>query len=87
MGGIVGNILTGIFAQKKYAFDSIEGGWLDGHPYQIVHQLADTGAGLGWSFVVTFAILWLMNKIPGLSLRVDIESERAGVDMAEVCMH
>lgn len=83
VGGIVGNILTGIFAQKSYAFDTIEGGWLDGHYMQIVHQLADTGAGLAWSFCVTFIILWVMNKIPGLSLRVSIDMERAGLDMGE----
>ena len=52
----------------------------------MVHQLADTGAGLGWSFCVTFIILFIMNKIPGLSLRVDIESERAGLDQAELGM-
>ncbi|OXA39790.1 Ammonium transporter 1 [Folsomia candida] len=84
VGAIIGNILTGIFAQKVYAFNTIEGGWLDGHWMQIVHQIADTVAGLGWSFCVTFAILWIMNKIPGLSLRVDQESERIGIDKSEL---
>lgn len=83
IGGIVGNILTGIFAQKKYAHE-IEGGWLDKNWMQIVYQLIDTVAGLIWSFVVTFLILWIMNKIPGLSLRVDIEIERAGLDQGEL---
>lgn len=83
IGGIVGNILTGVFAQHKYA-NEIEGGWLDGHWMQIVYQLIDTMAGLIWSFVVTFLILWVMNKIPGLSLRVDIELERAGLDEGEL---
>lgn len=83
IGGIVGNILTGIFAQKKYAKE-IEGGWLDSNWIQIVYQLIDTVAGLIWSFVVTFLILWIMNKIPGLSLRVDIEIERAGLDQGEL---
>jgi len=84
VGGIVGNILTGIFAQKHYSPTEIHGGLLDGNPMQIVHQLIDTVAGLGWSFVVTFIILFVMNKIPGLSLRVDLESERAGLDQAEL---
>lgn len=83
IGGIVGNILTGVFAQKKYA-NEIEGGWLDSNWIQVVHQLVDTVAGLIWSFVVTFIILWVMNKIPGLSLRVDIEVERAGLDHGEL---
>lgn len=83
IGGIVGNILTGIFAQKKYA-NEIDGGWLDKNWMQVVYQLIDTIAGLIWSFVVTFLILWVMNKIPGLSLRVDIEIERAGLDQGEL---
>lgn len=83
IGGIVGNILTGIFAQKKYA-NEIEGGWLDKNWMQVVYQLIDTVAGLIWSFIVTFVILWVMNKIPGLSLRVDIEIERAGLDQGEL---
>lgn len=83
VGGIVGNLLTAIFAQKRYA-NEIDGGWLDGNWIQMVHQLADTGAGLIWSFTMTFIILWVMNKIPGLSLRVDIEVERNGLDQGEL---
>lgn len=83
VGGIVGNILTGIFAQKKYA-DEIQGGWLDGNWMQVVWQLIDTVAALIWSFGVTFLILWIMNKIPGLSLRVNIEMERGGLDKGEL---
>jgi hypothetical protein len=76
--------LTGVFAQKAYTTSEIEGGLLDGNPMQIVHQLVDTIAGLSWSFVVTFIILYIMNKIPGLSLRVDIGTEIAGLDQAEL---
>lgn len=83
MGGIVGNVLTGIFAQKRYAHE-IDGGWLDRNWMQIVYQIVDTVAGLIWSFAMTFVILWIMNKIPGLSLRVDIETERAGLDQGEL---
>lgn len=46
--------------------------------------LIDTVTGLSWSFGVTFVILWVMNKIPGLSLRVDIEVERGGLDQGEL---
>lgn len=84
MGAIVGNILTGIFAQREFGGESIEGGWLDGHWMQVPHQMADTAAGLTWSFTVTYGILWIMNKIPGLSLRADIGVERAGLDQAEL---
>lgn len=51
---------------------------------QVPYQLADTVAGLTWSFVVTYIILYIMNKIPGLSLRADLGVERAGLDQAEL---
>ncbi|KAF9327509.1 hypothetical protein BGZ91_001434 [Linnemannia elongata] len=88
VGGIVGNLLTGIFAQKWVAaLDGatvIAGGWLDGHWMQIVHQLADSAAGLGWSFTVTYLILFIMNKIPGLNLRAKAINEHRGLDLAEL---
>jgi Amt family ammonium transporter len=37
-----------------------------------------------WSFIVTYGILFLMNLIPGLSVRVDSESEIQGLDVAEI---
>ncbi|KAG0023099.1 hypothetical protein BGZ80_010401 [Entomortierella chlamydospora] len=88
VGGIVGNLLTGIFAQKWVAaLDGatvIDGGWLDGHWIQLAYQLADSAAGLSWSFTVTFLILFIMNKIPGLTLRVDADREHRGLDIAEL---
>ena len=87
VGGIVGNLLTGIFAQKWVAAldgGEIEGGWLDGNWAQLGYQAIDTVAGLGWSFVLTFVILFCMNKIPGLSLRVKPEKERVGLDRTEL---
>jgi len=87
VGGIVGNLLTGIFAQKSIAaLDGtvIEGGWLDGHWIQLGYQAADSAAGLSYSFFVTFLILWIMDRIPGLSLRADPESEAKGLDETEL---
>ncbi|KAG0326262.1 hypothetical protein BGZ99_009798 [Dissophora globulifera] len=88
VGGIVGNILTGVFAQSWVAaldgVTSIPGGWLDGHWIQVAFQLADSAAGLGWSFTVTFLILFIMNKIPGLNLRVKADNEQRGLDLAEL---
>jgi len=87
IGGICGNILTGIFAQKSIAaLDGtvINGGWLDGNWIQILYQLADSCAGLAYSFAITYLILVVMDMIPGLSLRVDVESEERGVDDSEL---
>ncbi|KAI1302548.1 hypothetical protein EDD11_005594 [Mortierella claussenii] len=88
VGGIVGNILTGIFAQSSIAaLDGstvIPGGWLDRHWIQVGYQLADSSAGLAWSFGVTYLILVIMNKIPGLNLRAHSEHEHTGLDLAEL---
>ncbi|KJA21586.1 hypothetical protein HYPSUDRAFT_187349 [Hypholoma sublateritium FD-334 SS-4] len=88
VGGIVGNLLTGIFAQASVAgFDGvtvIAGGWLDKHYIQLAYQLADSTAGVSYSFVVTTLILWVMHYIPGLRLRASEEAEILGIDDAEM---
>ncbi|KAJ3485624.1 hypothetical protein NLI96_g4814 [Meripilus lineatus] len=88
IGGIVGNILTAFFAQSSVAaFDGttvIPGGWLDHHWIQLGYQIADSTAGLAYSFVLTTIILWIMHFIPGLRLRADEESEILGIDDAEM---
>ncbi|KAJ7586668.1 ammonium transporter [Mycena floridula] len=87
VGGVVGNLLTGIFAQKSVAaFDDIAdiaGGWLDGHWKQFGIQAADSAAGLGYSFIVTTMILWAMHFVPFLRIQIaeeDADAELVGLD-------
>jgi len=88
IGGIVGNILTALFAQNSIAsldgFTSIPGGWLDHHYIQLAWHVADSAAGLGWSFGMTTLILWVMHLIPPLRLRVDEQTELDGIDDSEM---
>jgi Amt family ammonium transporter len=88
VGGYLGSILTGIFAEAYIAnLDGttvIEGGWMNHHWIQLGYQLAEATAGAAYSFFVTYSILFIMNKIPGLSLRVDRESELQGLDVTEI---
>ncbi|CAG8798419.1 18185_t:CDS:2 [Gigaspora margarita] len=87
VGGLVGNILTGIFASRKvFALDSLDhpGGWIDGNWIQMGYQLANSGAAIAYTFVMTYIILFVMDKIPGLSLRVDLDSETKGLDESEL---
>jgi len=88
IGGIVGNLLTGLFAQASVAgadgITVIPGGWLDHNYKQLGVQLADSMSGLSYSFVMTTAILWAMHFIPFLRLRCDEEIEIIGVDDAEM---
>jgi len=57
IGGVVGNLLTGLFAQASIAgadgFTVIPGGWLDHHYIQLAYQLADSASGMAYSFVLT----------------------------------
>ncbi|KAF8500616.1 ammonium transporter [Gautieria morchelliformis] len=89
IGGVVGNILTALFAQASVAgfdgFTVIGGGWLDHHYIQLGYQVADSVSGLSYSFVMTTIILWVMHYIPGLRMRVSSpEAEIIGIDDAEM---
>jgi Amt family ammonium transporter len=88
VGGFIGCFLTGVFAESYITeLDNaapLAGGWLNGHFIQVGYQLADSATAMAWSFVVTYIILWIMNKIPGLSLRASEEEELAGMDQSDL---
>ncbi|KAL0635023.1 ammonium transporter Amt1 [Maublancomyces gigas] len=88
VGGIVGNILTAFFAADYIAhldgYSVIEGGWLNHHWVQLGYQIADSVAGFAYAFGGTCIILFVMNLIPGLSLRASEEAEILGIDDAEL---
>ncbi|KAI0848556.1 ammonium transporter [Daldinia vernicosa] len=84
IGGIIGNLLTGLFAADYIAaldgFTEIPGGWINHNYVQLGYQIADCVAGFSYSFVLTCVILFLLNLVPGLSLRVSAENEEVGID-------
>jgi Amt family ammonium transporter len=88
VGGLIGNILTGFFAADYIAhldgFTEIPGGWLNHHWVQLGYQMADSVSGGIYSFGGTCIILFVMNLIPGLSLRASEEAEILGIDDAEI---
>jgi Amt family ammonium transporter len=51
---------------------------------QLGYQLADSVSGGAYSFGGTCLILFIMNLIPGLSLRATEEAEILGIDDAEI---
>jgi ammonium transporter, Amt family len=51
---------------------------------QLGYQIADSVAGFSYSFGMTCIILFIMNFIPGLSLRVSAEEEELGLDDAQL---
>ncbi|KAF9788367.1 ammonium transporter AmtB-like domain-containing protein [Thelephora terrestris] len=88
IGGVVGNLLTGLFAQASIAhldgITVIPGGWLDKNYIQLGWQLADSVTGLSYSFVMTTVILWVMHFTPFCRLRTDETSELIGIDESQM---
>ena len=81
-------IVSGLFAADYIAsLDGgtvIHGGWLNHHWIQLAYQLCGCVTGFTYSFGVTCLILFVMNLIPGLSLRACEEAEIEGIDQAEL---
>jgi Amt family ammonium transporter len=88
VGGLVGNILTAFFADNRVAsFDGsalIGGGWINHHYIQLGYQLADSVAGMSYSFVMTMILLFLIDRIPGCHFRCSDEDEVLGIDLSQV---
>ncbi|KAG0139710.1 hypothetical protein CROQUDRAFT_54336 [Cronartium quercuum f. sp. fusiforme G11] len=84
ISGVVGVLLTGVFAQKNIAqvdgFTVIEGGVLNRNYKQLYKQLVWILAGGGWSFVVTYLIMIVINYLPHCHFRANEESETLGMD-------
>ncbi|EXJ77356.1 hypothetical protein A1O3_09582 [Capronia epimyces CBS 606.96] len=88
IGGLVGDLLTGLFAADYIAhldgFSEIDGGWLNHHYIQLAYQLCDGVTGMAYSFVLSCVILFVINFIPGLHLRASEQEEIMGMDETEI---
>ncbi|MFX1273652.1 MAG: ammonium transporter [Promethearchaeota archaeon] len=73
-GGIIGAILTGVFATVGAS------GLLLGNPGQVWIQIVGVIVTLAYSFGVTFALAWVLNKL--LGFRVPQEIEYVGLDVS-----
>ena len=75
IGGVWGAIATGIFA-----FDGL--GLVDGEADLLWANFRAVAATMGYSLVVTFVILKVLDEIPGLGLRAEDAEEDGGLDIA-----
>ncbi|PVH17725.1 uncharacterized protein CXQ87_000619 [Candidozyma duobushaemuli] len=66
--GVVGTILVGIFADES--FES-SGGWVVGNWIQLGYQILGCVVTSLYAFVVSLALLYIIDMIPGLHLRID----------------
>jgi len=84
VGGIVGAILTGVFARaflNPASGDTpAKAGLIDGNPGQVLIQCEGVLTTLIYCAVATFIILKVIDVVIGL--RVDAETERDGLDLA-----
>jgi len=79
VGGTVGALLTGVFAQK--GLNGIADGLLFGNPGQLGIQAVAVGAAIVYSGVVSFGLLKLVGLV--LPLRADAGEETAGLDVTQ----
>jgi Amt family ammonium transporter len=79
LGGTVGALLTGVFAQK--ALNGATDGLLFGNPAQLGIQAVAVVAALVYSGIMSFVLLKLIALV--MPLRADAESESVGMDVSE----
>jgi Amt family ammonium transporter len=77
VGGTVGALLTGVFAQKS--LNGLADGALFGNPYQLVVQGTAVLAAIVYSGIGTFVILKLVGLV--LPLRATSSEETSGLDI------
>lgn len=80
IGGILGTLATGLFAQKAINPAGADGLFF-GNPKLFVSQVIAIAVTVVYSFVVTAVMLKVLDKTVGL--RVDDESEVVGLDISQ----
>ena len=79
VGGIIGAVLTGVFAKAAIGGAPTKSGLLEGHGEQIVTQLYGIGVTVVYCAIATFILLKVVDVIVGL--RVTTDEEREGLDV------
>jgi len=83
VGGIVGSLLLGLFADVSINEFGRDGVFLDGGWGLFGDQLVAVGATIVYSFVVTFAIVFVLDKVIPGGIRVTEEDEETGLDQTQ----
>jgi ammonia channel protein AmtB len=56
----------------------------DGNWVQLGKQTAWICVGVAWTFIVTYAIMFVINLVPGLHFRASEEAEVVGMDVSRL---
>jgi ammonium transporter, Amt family len=83
VGGVVGSLLLAFFADPAINPAVTEPGIFinDGGTALLMDQLVAVGATLGFSFVITFVIIKVLDLVMGI--RVSEEDEETGLDLTQ----
>ena len=79
VGGIIGALLTGVFADKLFTGVGDKGA-IFGNWGQVGDQAIGVGATIGYSLIVSLILIFIVDKTIGL--RVSEEDEVGGLDLA-----
>ena len=79
IGGIVGAVLTGVFAVEAIGGTA---GLIEGNASIVGTQVVAVVATIAYSFIASLVILFVLDKIPGLGLRISERGEDEGLDVA-----
>ena len=78
IGGIIGALLTGVFALKAVCGTS---GLLEGNPGQVLIQIEGITATIVWTAVATFVILIITNILTGVRVSQAVEVEGLDINL------
>jgi Amt family ammonium transporter len=81
VGGLVGTLLIGFFGTTSVNSLGVDGLFYGGGIGQLGKQAVAAFAVMGYSFVLTFIIGWVIKKLGGF--RVSAEDEVSGIDEAQ----
>jgi ammonium transporter, Amt family len=81
VGGILGCLLTGVFATKAVTGAADKTGLIEGNVRQFVNQAISAGAAIAIAVVGTFVFLSILNAVMGL--RVSQSDEIQGLDVTQ----
>jgi len=84
VGGIVGAILTGVFAVEAIGGT---GGLIEGNAGQVVTQLYGILATIIWSGVASYVILKVIDVVIGLRVSPDVETEGLDINLHGEVVH
>jgi Amt family ammonium transporter len=87
IGGLVGAILTGVFATKAIKGGEDAVGLIDGNAGQILTQIYGVVGTVVWCAVVTFIILKVVDVIVGLRVPEEVEVEGLDINLHGETVH